>query len=59
MPILAIGGGHLVGRGKSTLESLQRFGSNVEGGVIAGCGHWIPKEKPEELLRHLLPFLEK
>jgi pimeloyl-ACP methyl ester carboxylesterase len=31
---------------------------NVQGGEIPDCGHWIPEEKPEELLRELLAFFQ-
>jgi pimeloyl-ACP methyl ester carboxylesterase len=56
MPILAIGGGAKVGRQGTTLASLKCFGANVEGGAIEDCGHWIPEEKPRELLEWMLPF---
>jgi len=28
----------------------------VRGGVIENCGHWMPEEQPEELLRQLTAF---
>lgn len=57
MPILAFGGGEAFGRGAETLSSLTRVGTNVRGGVVASCGHWIPEEQPEFLLREVLTFL--
>ena len=39
------------------MASLQRLATNMQRGVIADCGHWMPEEQPEELLRRLLPFL--
>lgn len=57
MPVLALGGDRAWGRGPEVLESLTRLATNVQGGVIENCGHWIPEEQPEQLLRHLLPFL--
>ena len=57
MPVLALGGNKAWGRGMEVLESLQRLGSNVRGGVIDHCGHWMAEEQPAVLLQHLLPFL--
>ena len=57
MPVLALGGNKAWGRGMEVLESLQRLGSNVRGGVIDQCGHWMAEEQPQVLLQHLLPFL--
>ena len=57
MPVLALGGNNAWGRRMEVLESLQRVASNVRGGVIDHCGHWMPEEQPAVLLQHLLPFL--
>lgn len=57
MPVLALGGDRSWGRGTEVAESLRRMAADVRGGVIANCGHWIPEEQPEELLRRLLAFL--
>ena len=57
MPVLALGGGQGWGRGTEVLESLQRLGTDVRGGVIDNYGHWMAEEQPEALLGHLLPFL--
>ncbi|MFO1028829.1 MAG: alpha/beta fold hydrolase [Acetobacteraceae bacterium] len=56
MPVLALGGDSAWGRRMEVVESLQRLAVDVRGGVIANCGHWMPEEQPEELLRHLLAF---
>ena len=57
MPVLALGGNNAWGRGPEVLDSLNRLATNVQGGVIENCGHWMPEEQPDELLRHLLQFL--
>ncbi len=59
MPVLALGGNNSWGRGTEVLESLQRLGTDVHGGVIDNCGHWMAEEQPKALLAHLLPFLAK
>ena len=57
MPVLALGGeAFLAGIVRQGMEALAR---DVHGDVIEKCGHWIPDEKPDELLKRLLPFLEK
>jgi len=59
MPVLALSGSKGRSRGRDVvLASAQRVAENVEGGEIPDCGHWIPEEKPEELLRELLAFFQ-
>jgi pimeloyl-ACP methyl ester carboxylesterase len=41
------------------VESLRRVATNVEGGSIPDCGHFIAEEKPQELADRLRKFLEK
>lgn len=56
IPILCYGGPHGRGRGMSALESWQRVGQNVHGGIAEGCGHWIPEERPAWALSEILAF---
>lgn len=62
MPVLAIGGGvsypHGRGRGGDVEASLRRVATNVRGVVLPECGHFVPEEKPEDLARLLLDFLD-
>ena len=58
MPVLALGGDRSWGRRQEVIESMRRMATNVQGGVIENCGHWMPEEQPEELLRHLLGFFK-
>ena len=57
MPVLAIGGAKAFGRGEETLASLRRVATDVRGGVMQDCGHWIAEEQPERLTAKLLNFL--
>lgn len=57
IPCLAIGGGTSMGRGHLVEASLRQMASNVTGLVLDGCGHWVPEEKPEELVSALTGFL--
>jgi len=56
MPVLALGGARTEarGRGEEPLESLRAIASNVTGGAIADCGHFIAEEQPEILAERLL-----
>ena len=58
----AIGGGtsypHARGRGAAVEESMRRVAIYVRGHIIAECGHFVPEEQPEELIRLLLDFLQ-
>lgn len=58
MPVLAIGGAEAFGRGGETLSSLQRVATDVRGGVMQDCGHWIAEEQPVRLTAELLHFLD-
>ena len=57
MPVLAIGGAQAFGRGSESLSSLQRVATDVRGGVMQDCGHWIAEEQPQRLTTELLRFL--
>jgi pimeloyl-ACP methyl ester carboxylesterase len=59
MPVLALGGGKAFGRGRDTLDSLQRVAVDVRGGVVEDCGHWMPEEKPHEITKALLDFFSE
>jgi pimeloyl-ACP methyl ester carboxylesterase len=56
MPTLGLGGGGPNGRGNDVVESLRLVATHAEGGAIAGSGHWIAEEKPEELVKALRAF---
>ncbi|WP_225770017.1 alpha/beta fold hydrolase [Inquilinus sp. Marseille-Q2685] len=55
IPVLALGGEHRYG--VRMVSMLQEFATNVSGGSIADCAHWVPEERPLELTRALLDFL--
>lgn len=57
MPILVYGGDPATrGRGSTAVESWQRVGKRVSGGVAANCGHWIPEERPQFVADEVLGF---
>ena len=58
MPVLALGGARTEARGRAgePLESLRAIATNVRGGVVSDCGHFIPEEQPEMLAARLLEF---
>jgi pimeloyl-ACP methyl ester carboxylesterase len=58
MPVLALGGGRAEarGRGDEPLESLRMIATQVEGGTVPDCGHFIPEEQPALLAERLLAF---
>lgn len=51
MPVLALGGER--GAGATMLPAWQALAANVEGGVMAGAGHWIADEPPAALAARL------
>jgi pimeloyl-ACP methyl ester carboxylesterase len=52
VPVVAIGGKK--GLGDLVLPMVKMVAENVEGGVIADCGHFVPEERPEEIVRHIV-----
>lgn len=57
MPALALGGEFSAGA--YVAQSLSALADDVSGGTIAGAGHWLPEEKPDELLAELRAFLRR
>lgn len=58
MPVLALGGARTEarGRGEEPLQSLRAIASNVQGGALPDCGHFIPEEQPALLAERLRDF---
>ena len=54
MPVLALGGDGSFG--DATLQSLRAAATDVRGGVLEDCGHFVAEEQPKELSRQLLAF---
>lgn len=55
MPVLAIGGAQ--SWAEHVGDGMQPVAANVETAVVAGAGHWVAEQAPEELLAVLTPFL--
>lgn len=54
MPVLALGGSE--GVGDALRATVATLGDRVQGGSIAGCGHFLPEECPDELTEAVLKF---
>jgi pimeloyl-ACP methyl ester carboxylesterase len=57
VPITALGGDR--SRGSQVREMIERVASNVDGGVVPNCHHFIPEERPEEVVRYVMAMLER
>lgn len=55
MPVLAVGAEHATA--DAPIATLRPHASNLRGGIVADCGHFIMEEGPEEFAGQLLPFL--
>jgi pimeloyl-ACP methyl ester carboxylesterase len=55
VPVLAVGGEHRWG--PRMVEMMSELATDVVGGAIPDCGHWVPDERPGELTEALLSFL--
>ncbi|OCT24824.1 alpha/beta fold hydrolase [Pseudomonas putida] len=57
IPALAIGGGGNGGLGEFQAEQMRRYGTDVTGKVLEGCGHWLPEECSGALNAEVTGFL--
>jgi pimeloyl-ACP methyl ester carboxylesterase len=57
MPILALGAEKSFGDQQAVI--MRDVGTNVEGGIITGSGHWIMEEQPAQTVSKVRAFLEK
>ena len=55
MPVLAIGGAESYG--EHVAEVMRLVADDVQSAVIAGAGHWVAEQAPDELLAALTAFL--
>ena len=57
MPVLSYGGADTTKAvGPALLPAVKRLATNVQGGVIPACGHYIEEEQPYYLAQQLLTF---
>lgn len=54
MPVLALGGEAFLGEG--VLKWMEKVASDVRGGAVPECGHWIAEEQPDYLLAAIRSF---
>jgi pimeloyl-ACP methyl ester carboxylesterase len=57
VPVVALGGEQA--NGGRIREMVELVAEQVGGGVVADCGHFIPEERPEELVREVLKLIEE
>ena len=57
MAVLALGGAQATG--ESLLHAMRAAADDVSGGSLPGCGHYLPEECPDEVLRAVLPFFSR
>jgi pimeloyl-ACP methyl ester carboxylesterase len=57
VPVVALGGEKA--QGLQIRKMVEMVAANVDGGSIPDCGHFVPEECPEEILRHVLAMTKK
>lgn len=57
VPIVALGGKK--GLGLTVGQMVQQVAEHVEAHTIPGCGHFLPEECPQEVVRHILAMAAK
>ena len=57
VPVLALGGAK--GLGARVPEMVKLVAEDVQGGVVADCGHFVPEERPDVIVSHLRALREK
>ena len=59
-PLLLLWGQNgVVGKLWNVMEKWEPLACNIEGEAIPQCGHFVPEEQPELVLKRMLPFLAK
>jgi len=56
MPVLAMGAEH--GVKDVLLNTLRNIATDVRGGILQGCGHYMPEEMPDAVADELLRFFK-
>lgn len=56
VPVLGLGGEKSIG--EKTMQMLQSVASNVSGGAVERCGHFIPEERPDYLVEQINEFFD-
>lgn len=54
IPVMAWGAGD--GVGDKLLRTMEQVANNVTGGVMESCGHYVPEEAPDTVVRQLMEF---
>ena len=54
LPVLALGAEH--GVGEALPKTMELVATNVRGGVLQNCGHYMPEEAPRTLVKQLSEF---
>jgi pimeloyl-ACP methyl ester carboxylesterase len=57
IPVLGAGGERVFGA--AVADNLRHAAPHVESAVIDGCGHYVSKERPDELAELLLRFFDQ
>jgi len=57
MPVLALWGDSGLPSRLPVLDIWRRYADDVRGQAVAGCGHFLPEERPDEVAGQLLAFL--
>jgi pimeloyl-ACP methyl ester carboxylesterase len=55
VPVIALGGDR--SRGNQVREMIERVASDVSGGIVANCGHFVPEERPEQIVGYVMELL--
>jgi pimeloyl-ACP methyl ester carboxylesterase len=57
IPVIALGGDKSLGDKVSQMVAM--VANSVEGHTIPGCGHFIPEERPEEVVTYIKKLANK
>ena len=57
MPVLALWGDSGLLSRLPVLDIWRGYADDVRGQAVAGCGHFLPEERPDEVAGQLLAFL--
>ncbi|WP_420593903.1 alpha/beta fold hydrolase [Deinococcus sp.] len=57
VPVVFLGGEQ--GMGSQMQQMLEQVAQHITGEVLPGCGHFVPEERPEEVVKHVLRLIQQ
>jgi pimeloyl-ACP methyl ester carboxylesterase len=57
VPVVALGGEKTLG--ENVHRNVEMVAENLEGGTVTECGHFVPEERPDEIVGYVLALTNR